>query len=581
MHGHPFSGPMQLWWGKAAPAERPRNLFHTLASDIPPATDMFRAGGLISIDGEIENRGCLHRLMARLTERARADDPPGFNPDIPSGYTYLLQFIAHDLVDSVLSYSVDDGDVVPGARNARSQPLMLDTLYGSGPEECPHAYEFTDKQVERGLIPRTRLRVGARGVGAPPSETDPYCPFRDITRLGHPDRTFSGTGKPMLTEAMVADPRNDSHALVSQLTVLFQILHNHVLELLENATRTVPASDRLPPRELALRQFQCARTVVTLIYRNIIEKDVLRRILHRRIHDRYAVEKQRPLDPGEGIPLEFTFGAFRFGHAMVREAYDVNSAFAGQGTRGALERSGQQAHVAGMLPIGGRWLIDWARFFDNDKNIAPNESRLISPHYPDVLTNNTLLFPPKVGGIDTEGLTHRDLLSAAFAGQMSVPALIRSMQEKGFAGVESFDAWQPRIEDWLTEGFFDPDDQALPLLVNDPPLPFFVLFEAAYIGKPETGVLGGRRLGPVGSVIVAETILGAMQKFPAPASGPTLKEAIRRCGEALLGALDPNAPTAPSPFKAAVCGALADIDEIEEMPQLLRYMGRVGIFAQP
>ena len=35
---------------------------------------------------------------------------------------------------------------------------------------------------------------------------------------------------------MLADPRNDAHALVSQLTVLFQLLHNHVISLLEPIT---------------------------------------------------------------------------------------------------------------------------------------------------------------------------------------------------------------------------------------------------------------------------------------------------------------------------------------------------------
>ena len=64
MHGHPFSGPLQLWWGKTAPPERPRNLFHTLApGDKPPPADMYRAGGRISLTGRIDDRESLHRQM--------------------------------------------------------------------------------------------------------------------------------------------------------------------------------------------------------------------------------------------------------------------------------------------------------------------------------------------------------------------------------------------------------------------------------------------------------------------------------------------------------------------------------------
>ena len=59
------------------------------------------------------------------------------------GYTYLLQFIAHDMVDSVLTFNIHDPDIIPGARNARSEALRLETLYGAGPDECPHAYDYT------------------------------------------------------------------------------------------------------------------------------------------------------------------------------------------------------------------------------------------------------------------------------------------------------------------------------------------------------------------------------------------------------------------------------------------------------
>ena len=523
MHGHPFPGPLQLWWGKTNPSERPRNLFGSFEpEDMSPVRDRFRAGGSnghIGSNGKVE-RTALHQLMAKLTQQIRLSPPdPGDNSGIPSGYTYLLQFIAHDMVDSVLSFNIHDPDITPGARNARSEPLRLETLYGNGPDECPQAYEYTTQQVTRGLIPRIRLRVGGR-VSPPPPEGNPYCPFRDIAR-NTAQKTAEGLDvSPLLTEAMLADPRNDAHALVSQLTVLFQLLHNHLISLLETALQPFAAQEAFPTREVAYREFHCARLVLTLIYRNIIKKDVLENILDEGVYHRYMTDPQLPFDKGKGIPLEFSFGAFRFGHAIVRDRYKVNSLFNDQPTGGALRRSAPLAHQ-GLLPIKSDWLIDWSRFFDNSKGVTPNFSKQIGPRYPEALKDDLLFFPPKADGVDAGGLMDRDLLSSAYAGLLSVPALIREMQSRGFDTVEDLAQWQSPMRTWLTQapglepgqGPLQAADQDLDRIVADPPLPFFVLFEAARIGRPDEAQ-SGRTLGPLGSVIVAETILGAMEAHP-------------------------------------------------------------------
>ena len=61
------------------------------------------------------------------------------NPEIPSGYTYLAQLVAHDCVFT----SVPTGapSAAPGpATSKRSSLLRLETIYGHGPDACPHAY---------------------------------------------------------------------------------------------------------------------------------------------------------------------------------------------------------------------------------------------------------------------------------------------------------------------------------------------------------------------------------------------------------------------------------------------------------
>ena len=249
MHGHPFPGPLQLWWGKSNPPERPRNLFSSLQVGEMPASDRFRAGGSnghIGGNGRVR-RTALHQLMAKLTKRVRLSraEPGDSNSGIPAGYTYLLQFIAHDMVDSVLSFNLHDSDIIPGARNARSEPLRLETLYGNGPDECPHAYEYTRHQQTQGLIPRIRLRLGERAHEPLPAG-NPYCPFRDIARNTAQKSRDGSDADTLLTEAMLADPRNDAHALISQITVLFQLLHNHVISLLEAAIAPFAELERIP-----------------------------------------------------------------------------------------------------------------------------------------------------------------------------------------------------------------------------------------------------------------------------------------------------------------------------------------------
>lgn len=559
MHGHPFDGPTQLWWGTGRPHQGVRNLFRGVG-ETPPAGDMFRAGGLIDANGFIGARRTeIHNLMTLLAKRMQAGTPPGDNPKIPSGYTYLLQFIAHDMVDSAVAFKVNGGAVTLLPQNARLGGLLLDTLYGAGPEECVQAYQFKDP---RHSTPRTRLRVGKPSDYRPElgAISGDYCPQRDVARgmVCSKDEGFVDQPalRKKLKEALIADSRNDSHALISQLTVLFQLLHNRIVSIVERAT----AQDRdgLPKRELALRRFQCARLVVTAIYHNIIKKDVLRRILDEGIYGRFMSNPQLP-DRGPGAPLEFTFGAFRFGHAMVRNEYNVNNLHPSERMSAGLDFISKK--------MTENWLVDWARFFDiqqiDQENL--NFSKLIGPMFSPAIAN-TIEFDAKLLG-EGHGLAFRDLISGCFAGLLSVPVLCKELRDSGFAEIEDFAVWRQRMRDWLIEKhpFNESAHQAsLELILNDPPLSFFVLFEAGY---REGGLLGGQNLGPLGSTIMAASVFGALEPHSLGLTGASWKEQMRSAGDLL--------------FKPAmgVGAALETIEEIASMPALLKYMQREGLLA--
>lgn len=502
------------------------------------------------------------------------------NPGIPSGYTYLLQLVAHDIVASTVSLSTIVGRTA--VDNARDNALILDTIYGDGPEITPDPYEVdSEHHFSRGLVPRTRLRLSPRRARVPGAV---FCPHRDLGRgtgtagladgkpifLVEDEEQDLDNAKPFPTDTMIADERNDSHALLSQLVVLFHLLHNAVIRTLENRPRHNPKN--WSPGERAWRRFLCARLAVTMIYRKIIRDDLLRKILHEDVYAAYATDGLR-LEKGNGIPLEFSHGAFRFGHAMVRDSYRINDPNkAPLLTDFALR---QARRFPFELPVSQDWLIDWRLFFEVEPGTRPNYSRRIGPDYGRVMFSD-LMFTTEPG----LGLPFLDHLSAAYAGIWSVPHLFKRLDKELTNSplanfFSTYDLWRTPFLSWLGEsdssGRLSDDDKRR--LANDPPLSLFVLFEAAHTIKDGAPVRagGGARLGPLGSVVIAETIFGALDQKIEFEAAPTLREALRNACQELLD--DPQA------LDDVAVGAGADRREIGEMKDVILFLAAKGVFA--
>src|ERR1700681_4219694 len=485
-------------------------------------------------------------LMNRLSRRMDAELPWPVhgdasverweNPNIPSGYTYLLQFVAHDLVHSAVPLSVA-GSLGAGTANARRTALKLETLFGSGPVGSPFVYAQDAPNDER----RTKLRLGRmrwkdKGVEA-------GCPFRDIARtpaenVTGVDRSIAGH-RVALTEALVADPRNDDHAIMSQLTALFALLHNGLIDVVRRGEPTAGPNANLGA---AYKRFLCARDALTLIYHNIIRKDLMRRAMHPAIYAAYSDPTpdfiDRPSDlsnefatraarepNGWQIPLEFSHGAFRFGHAMVRPEYVIND-LATHDLNKTLEKTSANDPV--NMPLDATWIVRWSRFFEI-KGSRPNFSRRIGPYLSDGLGNDQIF--PAVDQTNRVGLLYRDLLGAALAGLWSVDALIGEIAARRphFISVSRLLADRPyrvsQLSAWLAAepayGGLSPED--IETIANDPPLPFFILFEA--MQHPRAG---GLCLGPLGSIIVSEVIFGALadNELPAGRGAASVSEAL-------------------------------------------------------
>jgi hypothetical protein len=509
------------------------------------------------------------------------------NPHVPAGYTYLLQLVAHDLVASSVSLSIDVERAE--VENARDDALLLETIYGNGPELTPEPYEFTREHLKgRGLVPRTCLRLGPL---RPKIAGTVHCPHRDLGRgtgtagIHNGNRPVnmvedgardSDRAKLWLTETMVADTRNDSHALLSQLTVLFHLLHNVLTAKLEKQVGSKPKE--WSEQEFAWRRFVCARTVATLIYRRIIRNDLMCKLLHPAVYkayndEGYRLERSEGLE--EGIPLEFSHGAFRFGHAMVRDAYRVNDPEKSLLMDFGLQQSPRLPY---KLPVKDDWMVDWRLFFEVDPAIAPNFSRRIGPHYAHPMLAD-LVFTLENG----RGLPFLDHLSAAYAGLWSVPRLMARIKEQLTKRPDSsvanifitYDLWRAPLSGWLGEsdGLIPLSDDDKKRLANDPPLTLFVLFEAAHAIRDGVPVRdgGGARLGALGSIIVAETIYGALDRNKVMFDDQSsLSAALRDCCAKLLDT--------PNALDDVAIGSGAERRDINEMKDVILFLAANGVF---
>ena len=500
------------------------------------------------------------------------------NPNLPSGYTYLLQLVAHDCVRTSTPFWALPNPQAQ-ARNGRIGRLRLDTIYGDGPSGCPFAYEPDDLHDTS----RSRLRLGR--MRKDPNQAAADGELRDIGRLAsRPMDATNGAGphnpnvpwmaEPPLTEVLLADSRNDDNALVSQMTTLFHMLHNTLLGVID---RSPGAGEWLGAMEA---RFACARAATTMIYRRILRDDLLRRLLQPAVHERYqrvyeAAGTLGTLECGPGergrvsVPLEFSHGVFRFAHCMIRPAYHAGAP--GMPLGEALRRT--TARSPGSMPLDASWILPWGRFFRipfDGGDSKPNLSLKIGPHYTSTLDNEAWFpspLPPDASaapspGVRTNGVALQDLLSAALAGVWSVQPLYATLQRR-MAELHWDDLLAPSplanqetrrtaLTLWMSRDrpATKPDDSDIAALAADPPLPFYVLFEAKH---DEAGL----RLGRLGSLVVAEVLYRAMldDLLPGEVVTASLQDNLASLSRKLLGN-----------------NALGVVPEIREMADLVSFV---------
>jgi hypothetical protein len=357
--------------------------------------------------------------------------------------------------------------------NFRSAKLDLDSVYSGGPAVSPFLYQRADK---------AKFAIG--GTDDVPGDGDGSVPVS----LPH-DLPRSTDGF-----AIIGDPRNDENLVVSQTHLAFLRFHNKVVDHVR-ANPVVGQDD-----------FEEARRLVRWHYQWIVLHDFLGRLVQTSVFDDVMTNGRvhyRPEDTSAFkepyIPIEFSVAAYRLGHSMVREAYNYNRVF-GFGPAAVtpatlfllfsfsgLSGPGVRGPGGGFgVPVPSDWIIDWRTMYAIDPAETPNPTRNLDPFLTEQLHQL-----PGTGPGESPSLAVRNLLRGV---KMQVPS---GQAVAGALGVV------PLSPAEIATG---PDGAvaAAQGLDVQTPLWYYILKEAEVVES-------AKRLGPVGSRILAEVFVGLVQ----------------------------------------------------------------------
>jgi hypothetical protein len=429
--------------------------------------------------------------MAPVVQPAAFDERE--NALIPAGYTYFGQFLDHDISFDPAS-SLQRQNDPDSLEDFRTPRFDLDSMYGRGPADQPYLYRNGSS-----VDPHPTLGFDRRGVMLLEGENraDPQDPL--VSRFAGPDLPRNSESR-----ALIGDPRNDENLIVSQLQVLFLKFHNRMVERVFSETGLT--GDDL---------FKEAQRLVRWHYQWIVIHDFLPRIVDGNSGDGLGSQEgifgdilrnEAYAVPGGGrvnlgrpnmrffrwhalpfMPVEFSVGAYRFGHSMVRAAYFINDFVKGQmnDTRIPIFSSSAAPHanLNGFRRLPDLWGIQWKYFFNLDASSPPQPSYKID-------TNLSAPLSSLPANPDMPNLAHRNLLRGY---RLMVPSGQRVARAMGM--------------DPISDSDLGLSARGAPDFEGDAPLWFYVLREAELLA-------GGQHLGPVGGRICAEVLIGLLVGDP-------------------------------------------------------------------
>lgn len=474
---------------------------------------------------------------------------PTGNSTIPPIFTYWGQFIDHDLTantdrDSKISditkpdlAPLDPAFVVQNLKNLRQPTVNLDSVYGDGP-----AFDSKKPTQAGRMYDGIKLRVGKvalnpnnppiPGVPIPPDRLEgegdaakfiSVDPNRDLPRIGalitqgvvkKEDFPEEFRKKPNFEQlAFIADARNDENLIIAQLHTAVLRFHNAVVDWV----KANEPNDYQGRKRSEARLFERAQQLTRWHYQWLVVNDFLKTMTVAGIVDNVLLGKPKHYAPRNGkpyMPLEFSVAAYRFGHTMVRAAYDHNRNFGRPAPRQlpvidnasfdnlfAFTGSGQPPFRGPTKVLPFNWIIEWDRFIDKGSLFPDHFARKIDTRLAPPLRNmlnqgNDPTLAPDIKAI-LKRLARRNLLRGY---HLSIPTGQSVAAAMGVA---------PLTANELRLGNSGPLNQVLEDngFLDRTPLWFYVLKEAEVRAN-------GNSLGELGSRIVCETIIGQLLNDP-------------------------------------------------------------------
>lgn len=400
---------------------------------------------------------------------------------IPAGYTYFGQFIDHDMTHDMTRLEDSSADVA-SISNYRTPHLDLEHLYCGGPQVLPELYED-------GADPdsaKFRIDLTEEALPGPP-------PARFLNGSAH------DVPRDALQVAVTAseDDRSVENVILMQMHVLFMKFHNEAIRQLSATPPLITGVENLGEGSLFMR----AQRLVRWHYQYLVHNDFLSQIIDVGIQSEVRQHGPSFVWPNDDffMPVEFSMAAFRFGHSIVRNSYSLNC----HTEHTSIAELSRQSRMPGRLPE--TWVIEWGRFFPGWL-LRPTGDLIPSMPINTSIASQLHALPPEMikQFIPTALPTYSELPVRTLL--RGARTRLPSGQEVGKALLAKKRVNRVLTEEELTRKTNDGSGSILKEcgLVANTPLFYYILREAEILQD-------ARRLGPVGSQIVADVIEAALR----------------------------------------------------------------------
>lgn len=420
---------------------------------------------------EAHSDDALKELAKKMEGNGGRDDAKG----TPAGVVYLGQFIAHDITRDRTPLNEEPFPSLAERRNHRTALLDLESVYGDGPvdpwvgpDRKKHRYVQLRPGEEKFWLGLTE-EVTVDGVKFSSKEAD-------LPR--YPDNTSN-----------IPDDRNDDNVILSQLHVLFLRFHNTLVD-------SIVASDSVIPVPPGQTPFEWARRLVKWHYHWLVRKYFLPSVVLQSVLDDIERNGPKLFNPQSAkslsLPVEFTMAAFRFGHSMIGERYLINKWVMLEANK--ILNSDHQLSAA--------YVLDWPRFvgLGQTANLAQKINTTVSQALFGLPPQTIGPYRENPGPPTEAGLPVRSLLRGSRVGLPS------GQEACALAGAPLINVDASHRHHAVLKKCE---------LLDRLPLWYYILHEAEVAGiddsLPPSSRQAGCRLGPLGSRIVAEVLLGLLR----------------------------------------------------------------------